>query len=114
MVEVSAIVNARPLIPVPTDPESPSILAPAMLLAQKIDLPTPVRDFNSKNLYKRQWKRVQCLASTFLGLLEACISCDTLGMSQMASRQTEYSRRRCRSVKRQAGATKWLAYRSHR
>lgn len=41
MAEVLAIVNARALIPVSTDPESPSILTPAMLLTQKIgDIPS--------------------------------------------------------------------------
>ncbi|XP_075436064.1 uncharacterized protein LOC142472776 [Ascaphus truei] len=66
MAEVSAIVNARPLVPVSTDPESPSILTPAMLLTQKVgSIPVPAGDFNSKDMYKRQWRQVQCLANTF-------------------------------------------------
>ena len=35
MVEVMAIVNAKPLLPVPTDPDAPEIPTPAILLAQK-------------------------------------------------------------------------------
>ncbi len=41
MAEVSAIINARPLIPVSTDPQSPFILTPAMLLTQKGAVPSP-------------------------------------------------------------------------
>ena len=35
MAEVAAIVNARPLTPVPTDPGMPEVLTPATLLTQK-------------------------------------------------------------------------------
>lgn len=35
MAEVTAKVNARPLVPVPSDPEMPEILTPATLLTQK-------------------------------------------------------------------------------
>ena len=34
MAEVTTIMNARPLVPVPTDPEVPEILTPATLLTQ--------------------------------------------------------------------------------
>ncbi len=35
MAEVMAIINARPLVPVSTDPDSPEILTPVLLLTQK-------------------------------------------------------------------------------
>ena len=41
MAEVTAIVNARPLIPVSNDPDDPFILSPSMLLTQKT--PTSTR-----------------------------------------------------------------------
>lgn len=66
MAEVSAIFNARPLVPVSTDPDSPFILTPATLLAQKISaLPPPKGEFDKKNLYGKQWRQVQSLANTF-------------------------------------------------
>ncbi|XP_074469284.1 uncharacterized protein LOC141754250 [Sebastes fasciatus] len=66
MAEVSAIVNARPLIPVSTDPEAPLILTPAMLLTQKTGTSLcPVSEFSKRDLLKNQWKRVQALAETF-------------------------------------------------
>lgn len=37
MAEVMAIMNARPLIPVSTDPDCPEVLTPAMLLTQKMN-----------------------------------------------------------------------------
>ncbi|XP_075933003.1 uncharacterized protein LOC142932811 [Anarhichas minor] len=66
MAEVSAIVNARPLIPVSTDPEAPLILTPSMLLTQKTGAsPCPASEFSKGDLLKNQWKRVQALAETF-------------------------------------------------
>ena len=43
MSEVMAIMNARPLVPVSSDPDMPSVLTPAMLLTQKAEpvLPPP-------------------------------------------------------------------------
>ena len=35
MAEVSAIVNARPLVPVSNDPDTPEVLIPATLLTHK-------------------------------------------------------------------------------
>lgn len=67
MAEVSAIVNARPLIPVSTDPNNPLILTPATLLTQKTGTALPPDgNFNEKDLYIRQWRQVQSLANTFL------------------------------------------------
>ncbi|XP_037609979.1 uncharacterized protein LOC119478948 [Sebastes umbrosus] len=66
MAEVAAIVNARPLVPVSTDPDSPFILTPATLLTQKISaLPPPQGAFDGKDLYGKQWRQVQSLANTF-------------------------------------------------
>ncbi len=66
MAEVMAIMNARPLVPLLYDPESPTILTPAMLLTGKT-APTsaPHGEFDLSDLYKQQWKHVQCLADTF-------------------------------------------------
>ncbi|XP_037393887.1 uncharacterized protein LOC119263246 [Pygocentrus nattereri] len=66
MAEVSAILNARPLVPVSTDPDSPFILTPATLLTQKVGaLPPPKGEFDKKDLYGKQWRQVQSLANTF-------------------------------------------------
>ena len=67
MAEVSAIVNARPLVPVSSDPEAPEILTPNMLLTQKVAMcPTaPPGIFDKKDLFRRQWRRVQYLANVF-------------------------------------------------
>ncbi|XP_035860336.1 uncharacterized protein LOC118495618 [Sander lucioperca] len=66
MAEVCAIVNARPLIPVSTNPEAPLILTPSMLLTQKTGVSlSPASNFSKGDLLKNQWKRVQALAETF-------------------------------------------------
>ena len=66
MAEVSAIVNTRPLVPVSSDPEVPEILTPETLLTQKPQqLKPPTGDFNARDLYSTQWRRVQHLANTF-------------------------------------------------
>ncbi|XP_024116301.1 uncharacterized protein LOC112137986, partial [Oryzias melastigma] len=66
LAEVTAIVNARPLVPVSSDPEAPLILTPMMLLTQKTQkIPVPPGDFTKANMFKHQWKRVQVLADTF-------------------------------------------------
>ncbi|XP_044160670.1 uncharacterized protein LOC122945622 [Bufo gargarizans] len=66
MAEVVAIMNARPLVPVSTDPEMPSVLTPAMLLTQKMEPVTaPTGDFDLKYLYTKQWRQVQSYADIF-------------------------------------------------
>ncbi|XP_038062985.1 uncharacterized protein LOC119733659 [Patiria miniata] len=65
LAEVTAIINARPLVPVSTDPGPPFILTPAMLLTQKVGAPPPPGDFTDKDLFKSQWRLVQSLASKF-------------------------------------------------
>ncbi|KAI4874451.1 hypothetical protein NFI96_005580 [Prochilodus magdalenae] len=66
LAEVTAIVNNRPLVPVSTDPTDPFILTPASLLTQKVGpCPPPSGEFDHKDLYKQQWRRVQSLSNTF-------------------------------------------------
>ncbi|XP_038071931.1 uncharacterized protein LOC119740639 [Patiria miniata] len=66
MAEVTAIINARPIAPVSTDPDNPSILTPATLLTQKVGTPSvPPGDFDNKDLFRSQWRRVQRLADMF-------------------------------------------------
>ncbi len=48
MCEVTAIVNARPLVPVSTDPEAPLILTPATLLTQKFSVLPPPGEFSER------------------------------------------------------------------
>ena len=68
MAEVTAIVNARLLVPVPSDPEMPEILTPATLLTQKSSraLKSIPGNFSSTELYSKQWRQVQHLANMFL------------------------------------------------
>lgn len=66
MAEVTAIVNARPLVSISTDPEAPLVLTPAMLLTQKTGAPPPVPDnLTEKDVFKSQRKKVQILANNF-------------------------------------------------
>ncbi|KAL1280080.1 hypothetical protein QQF64_014680 [Cirrhinus molitorella] len=65
MAEVTAIINARPLLPVSADLEQPFILSPSVLLTQKTGVPPPPGDFSDKNLYTKQWRQVQALANQF-------------------------------------------------
>lgn len=66
MAEVCAIMNARPLLPVSTDPENPLILTPSMLLTQRTGAPSsPPPDFGKAEIIRHQWKLVQHLAETF-------------------------------------------------
>ena len=69
MAEVSAIINARPLLPVSSDPEVPEILTPAMLLTQKqgVSATNAPGDLSQKDLHGRHWRRVQYLADIFWG-----------------------------------------------
>ncbi|KAG5274659.1 hypothetical protein AALO_G00138730 [Alosa alosa] len=65
MVEVSAIMNARPLVPIQTDPDMPFLLTPSALLTQNSNFLVPPGDFGEKDLYKRQWMQVQNMANRF-------------------------------------------------
>ncbi|XDV22790.1 hypothetical protein PO909_027607 [Leuciscus waleckii] len=65
MAEISAIINARPLVPISSDPDSPLILTPAMLLTQKIGAPPSPGNFSGSDMFRQQWKQVQSLADNF-------------------------------------------------
>ncbi|XP_033978378.1 uncharacterized protein LOC117476110 [Trematomus bernacchii] len=66
MAEVMAIINARPLVSVSTDPDMPAVLTPSMLLTQKMSaVSAPPGNFDTAQLFGKQWKQVQCLADTF-------------------------------------------------
>ncbi|XP_041926339.1 uncharacterized protein LOC121690066 isoform X1 [Alosa sapidissima] len=65
MAEVTAILNARPLVPVSNDPENPYILTPSMLLTQKVGVPPPPGDFTDRDLLTKQWRQVQALSNLF-------------------------------------------------
>lgn len=65
MAEVTAIINARPLLPVSSDPDNPFILSPSMLLTQKSCLLPPPGNFMDRDLYTKQWRQVQALANQF-------------------------------------------------
>ncbi|XP_048751486.2 uncharacterized protein LOC125663228 [Ostrea edulis] len=68
MAEVCAIINSRPLVPVSTNPDSPLILTPAMLLTQKTEYEfeaNSLGEFNDRDMFKAEWRRVQALASVF-------------------------------------------------
>ncbi|GAA6084833.1 uncharacterized protein LOC113098256, partial [Tachysurus ichikawai] len=66
MSEVMAIMNARPILPISSDPDTLEVLSPAMLLNQKAStVPAPLGDFDINDLYKKEWRQVQCLADAF-------------------------------------------------
>lgn len=66
MAEVCAIINSRPITSISRDPESPMIVTPAILLNQKMGNETMIQeDFDIKDLYKAQWRRVQILSDIF-------------------------------------------------
>ena len=66
MAEVCCIVNNRPITVVSSDPESPHVLSPNVLLTHKTDNDTEyIPDLSLKDTYKAQWKQVQVLANQF-------------------------------------------------
>ncbi|XP_069109741.1 uncharacterized protein [Argopecten irradians] len=73
MAEVTAIINARPLIPVSTDVDEPLILSPATLLTQKTGSRIESFEyFNQKDMLRSQWKHVQVLAEQFWSFYLCC------------------------------------------
>jgi hypothetical protein len=65
LAEASSIINSRPLIPISTDPGNPFVLTPSTLLTQKSDTQSISSDVDQDDLLRKQWKRVQHLASVF-------------------------------------------------
>ena len=66
MAEAAVIINARPLVPVTTDPDDPLVRTPAALLTQGSGiLPAPGGGFGVASLCRSQWQRVQHLSNTF-------------------------------------------------
>ncbi|KAK3109081.1 hypothetical protein FSP39_022675 [Pinctada imbricata] len=66
LAEVSAIINSRPLVALTTDPDEPLPLTPSLLLTQKSLVDTGFcTQIDMKDMYKKQWKRVQVLAEMF-------------------------------------------------
>ena len=67
MVEVTAIVNARPISATPTDADGPQPLSPSMLLTMKTrPLGPPPGNFVPPHIYARGcWRRVQYLETQF-------------------------------------------------
>ncbi|XP_071489137.1 uncharacterized protein [Diadema antillarum] len=66
MMEAMAIVNARPLVPLSSDPEDTSFLSPSVLLTQKHgSIEEVLVEDCKRNMYTAQWKRVQILADRF-------------------------------------------------
>ena len=66
LVEASAIINSRPLVPNSSEPEYPLILTPYTLLTLKTDIGgEPLGPWGEKDAYTAQLKRAQHLADIF-------------------------------------------------
>lgn len=70
LTKVSAIINSRPITAISTDPDDPIILSPALLLTHKDDSQATTQfecdsNLDMKDIYRAQWKRVQCLSELF-------------------------------------------------
>lgn len=72
MAEICCILNSRPIIPVSSDPSSPSVLTPNVILTHKVnhsDIDSQnietFEQLSVKDMYKSQWRQVQVLANQF-------------------------------------------------
>ncbi|XP_052786111.1 uncharacterized protein LOC128221546 [Mya arenaria] len=64
--EVLCIMNSRAIAPVANDLDTPAVLSPNVLLTQKFKSDTvPYQHWNTKDIYKSQWRQVQVLADQF-------------------------------------------------
>lgn len=60
--EVTAIMNAQPIVPVSSDPDISMVLTPAMLLTQKANhVSALLVGLDLKEIYRSQWKQVRAL-----------------------------------------------------
>lgn len=65
MAEVT-IINSKPLVPISTDPEAPTVFTLSVLLTEKINtLSVPAGDVDVNDVFNKHWKRVQDLAAAF-------------------------------------------------
>jgi hypothetical protein len=66
LVEESAIVNSRPLVPPTLDPDDPTPLTLSVLLTQKQQRVTGIPEIlDSKHMYSKQWKSKQFHSNRF-------------------------------------------------
>nr|XP_034328410.1 uncharacterized protein LOC117689956 [Crassostrea gigas] len=66
MAEVCGILNSRPIAAIDTDPSSPMVLSPNILLTQKQGEIGTISDHLSiKDMYSASWKHVQVLSDMF-------------------------------------------------
>lgn len=66
MADVTEILNNRSLVPVSTNPCSPLVLTPNMLLTQKIEADIPqFQELDWRDKYVFSWKQIQVLAQQF-------------------------------------------------
>lgn len=63
--EVSAIMNARPITPIPSDPDSPALLTPATLLTQKAGSLPPLLERLTKTPVVKDGNRCSTLPTHF-------------------------------------------------
>ncbi len=89
MAEVTAIINARPLVPVTTDPDESFILTPSVLLTQKVNsVAAPAGEFGAADLYKCQWASSTPFQH-ILGQMAEAIPTNPTGTQKMAVRPSK-------------------------
>lgn len=95
MGEVTAIMNARPLVPISTDYEKTEILTPAMLLTQKAcAVSAPPGEFSIKDMYKctsvnGSKFRILQIHSGNVGNMNSCLHFRLEGSGQMKNQMSK-------------------------